>query len=95
MTNHIEQRNLNHDASAGRGHRCNDPGAGDAPHLATVRARIGPAKLHAKVRISTRGLLAVTGLVAGTLLSAAVIVAVATRKLPEGAMPARMKRSRW
>jgi len=66
-----------------------------AGHQATLRARVGPAALHARVRISTRGLLAVTALVAGTLLSTAVIVAVATRKLPQGAMPARMKRSRW
>lgn len=78
-------------------YRHSDVGTGGASarHQATVRARVGPAALHAKVRISTRGLLAVTALVACTLLSTAAIVAVATRKLPEGAMPARMKRSRW
>lgn len=64
-------------------------------HTAALRARLGPASLRARVAISTRGLVAVTGLVVGTVLSAAVVVAVATRKLPEGAMPARMKRSRW
>lgn len=88
MAYDIEERDHRHR----HGHR--EPG-GPPVHQATVRARIGPAALHAKVRISTRGLLAVTGLIACTLLSSAAIVAVATRKLPEGAMPARMKRSRW
>lgn len=64
-------------------------------HSAAMRARLGPAALKARVRISTQGLLAVTGLVASTLLSAAAIVAVSTRKLPPGTMPAGMKRSRW
>jgi len=64
-------------------------------HRAVLRARLGPAGLDARVRISTRGLLAVAALVAGTLLSTAAIVAVATRKLPPSAMPAGMKRSRW
>lgn len=64
-------------------------------HTAAVRARLGPASLRARLVISTRGLVAVTGLVVGTVLSAAAVVAVATRKLPQGAMPARMKRSRW
>lgn len=76
-------------------HRGRTEAAPPAQHQATLRARVGPAALHAKVRISTRGLLAVTGLIACTLLSTAAIVAVATRKLPEGAMPAGMKRSRW
>jgi len=48
-----------------------------------------------RVQVSPRGLLALAGLLSCTLLSTAVIVAVATRKLPQGAMPARMKRSRW
>lgn len=64
-------------------------------HAAAVQARIGPAALKARVRISTGGLLAVAGLVTGTLLSVAAIVAVSTRKLPPGAMPSGMKRSRW
>lgn len=64
-------------------------------HTAAMRARLGPAALKARVRISTQGLLAVTALVASTLLSAAAIVAVSTRKLPPGTMPAGMKRSRW
>ncbi len=64
-------------------------------HTAALRARLGPASLKARVSISTQGLLAVTGLVASTLLSAAAIVAVSTRKLPPGTMPAGMKRSRW
>lgn len=68
----------------------------DVPmHRAVLRARAGSASLRARVAISTGGLLAVAGLVVGTVLSAAVVVAVATRKLPRGAMPARMKRSRW
>lgn len=64
-------------------------------HTASLRARLGSASLRLKLAVSTRGLLALTGLVAGTLLSSAVVVAVATRKLPQGTMPARMKRSRW
>lgn len=73
-----------------------DPMSGaTAPmHTAAMRARVGKASLRARVSISTGGLLAVAGLVAGTVLSAAALVAVATRKLPEGAMPARMTRSR-
>lgn len=89
-------RRGDHHAMAGGRDRSDAVGAdAEVPHQATLRARIGRASLHAKVRISTRGLLAVTGLVAGTLLSTAAIVMVATRKLPAGAMPARMKRSRW
>src|SRR5690606_22843690 len=64
-------------------------------HTAALRARLGPASLRARVAISTAGLVAVTGLVVGTVLSAAAVVAGATRKLPDGAMPARVKRSRW
>lgn len=71
------------------------PVSGAPLHRAEVRARIGPAALRARVRITTRGLLAVTALVTSTLLSAAAIVAVSTRKLPDGTMPAGMKRSRW
>mgnify|MGYP000910487474 CR=1 FL=1 len=69
-------------------------GATPPMHTAAMRARVGNASLRARVSISTGGLLAVAGLVAGTVLSAAALVAVATRKLPEGAMPARMTRSR-
>ncbi|QCO66970.1 hypothetical protein E5843_02805 [Luteimonas yindakuii] len=76
--------------------RTTPPGSGIArTHSAAVRARLGPASLKARVRISTVGLLAVTGLVTSTLLSVAALVAVSTRKLPPGAMPASMKRSRW
>jgi predicted hotdog family 3-hydroxylacyl-ACP dehydratase len=64
-------------------------------HAAALRARLGRASLRMNVAVSTRGLLAVAALVGGTLLSTAVLVAVATRKLPPGAMPAGMKRSRW
>lgn len=64
-------------------------------HTAALRVRVGRASLRARASVSTRGLLAITGLVVGTLLSSAAIVAVATRKLPQGAMPAGMKRSRW
>jgi hypothetical protein len=56
---------------------------------------MGSMRARAEAVISTRGLLAVGALVAATLLSVAVVVAVSTRKLPQGAMPARMKRSRW
>ncbi|PJJ98709.1 hypothetical protein CO641_08975 [Lysobacteraceae bacterium NML91-0213] len=70
--------------------------ASDAPvHMAAVRARVGPAALRARVRITTCGLMAGTALVTSTLLSAAAIVAVSTRKLPPGTLPAGMRRSRW
>src|SRR5690606_866432 len=64
-------------------------------HTAVLRIRIGRTSWRAKADVSTRGRLAVTGLVVRRLLSRAAIVAVATRKLPQGAMPAGMKRSRW
>lgn len=51
-------------------------------HTARLRIRVGDASAEAAVSISTRGLLAVGGLVSGVLLSTAVIVAVATRKVP-------------
>lgn len=72
-----------------------DPPQGPPIHAASLRLRLGRARLHAEASISTRGLLALAGLLAATLLSTATIVAVATRKLPPGAMPAGMKRSRW
>lgn len=64
-------------------------------NTASLQARAGSASVRMRVQVTPRGLMALTGLVTCTLLSAAAIVAVATRKLPEGAMPARMKRSRW
>ncbi len=64
-------------------------------HSARLQLRMGAMRARAEAEISTRGLLAVGALVAATLLSVAVVVAVSTRKLPQGAMPARMKRSRW
>lgn len=64
------------------------------PNSAALRLRLGRARLHAEASFSTGGLLALGGLLAATLLSTAVIVAVATRKLPAGAMPAGMKRRR-
>ncbi|RRN55306.1 hypothetical protein EIM48_11140 [Pseudoxanthomonas sp. SGNA-20] len=67
---------------------------GSDVHTTALRIRAGKVSLRASACISTRGLLAVTGLVVGTLLSSAAIVAVATRKLPQGTMPARSRRSR-
>ena len=67
----------------------------DSRNIASLRAQVGSASIRMRVEVTPRGLLALTGLLAGTLLSTAAIVAVATRKLPQGAMPARMKRSRW
>lgn len=52
------------------------------PHTANLRIRVGNASVDGAVSISTRGLLAVGGLVSGILLSTAVIVLVATRKVP-------------
>lgn len=52
-------------------------------HTANLRIRIGDASIDGAVSISTRGLLAVGGLVSGILLSTAVIVLVATRKVPK------------
>lgn len=67
----------------------------DSRNTASLRAQVGSASIRMRVEVTPRGLLALTGLLAGTLLSTAAIVAVATRKLPQGAMPARMKRSSW
>lgn len=67
----------------------------DSRNIASLRAQVGSASIRMRVEVTPRGLLALTGLLAGTLLSTAAIVAVATRKLPQGAMPARMKRSSW
>lgn len=67
----------------------------DSPNIASLRAEVGSASVRMRVRVTPRGLVALTGLVTCTLLSTAAIVAVATRKLPQGAMPAGMKRSRW
>lgn len=64
-------------------------------NTAALRLRAGRARLQAEAGFSTGGLLALGALLAATLLSTAAIVAVATRKLPPGAMPAGMKRSRW
>ena len=60
----------------------------------TAALRLGRSRLRADAAFSTPGLLALGGLLAATLLPTAVIVAVATRKLPAGAMPAGMKRRR-
>ena len=67
----------------------------DPPNIASLRAQAGSASVRMRVQVTPRGLMALTGLLTCTLLSTAAIVAVATRKLPQGAMPARMKRSRW
>lgn len=52
-------------------------------NTARMRIRIGDASIDGAVSISTRGLLAVGGLVSGILLSTAVIVLVATRRVPK------------
>jgi hypothetical protein len=49
-------------------------------NTASVELEAGPVSLGAKVSISTKGLLAIGGMVTGILLSSAVIVLVATRK---------------
>lgn len=54
-------------------------------HTASFRAAIGTASIEGDVAVSARGLLAIAGLVSGILLSSAVIVAVATRTVPQGA----------
>ena len=54
-------------------------------HTASFRAAIGTASIEGDVAVSTRGLLAIAGLVSGILLSSAVIVAVATRTVPRDA----------
>jgi len=62
--------------------RRTDPSDTSPAHTASLRIRIGNASVDGAVSISTRGLLAVGGLVSGILLSTAVIVLVATRKVP-------------
>ncbi|MFC4727253.1 hypothetical protein [Coralloluteibacterium thermophilus] len=66
---------------------------GDGQHRASVRLRIGPVRLRSEAAISTRGLLATGALVSGILLSTAVLVMVATRKLPDGALPHGLRRT--
>jgi hypothetical protein len=64
-------------------------GANDAPgaHTASLRIRAGSASIDGDLAISTRGLLAVGGMVSGILLSVAVLVLASTRKLPDGTLP--------
>lgn len=57
------------------------------PHEASLRLRLGPVKLRSRVSITSGGLMAVAGLVSGILLSTAVVVLVATRKLPDDTLP--------
>lgn len=71
-----------------------DAAQASLPNTAALRLRLGRARLRADAAFSSTGLLALAGLLAATLLSTAAIVAVATRKLPAGAMPAGMKRRR-
>jgi hypothetical protein len=52
-------------------------------HRASLKMRAGPFSSEVEVEISTRGLLAVTALVTGILLSVVPIVWVSTRKLPD------------
>ncbi|NYZ62929.1 hypothetical protein [Luteimonas deserti] len=68
--------------------------ATSSSHTASLRLSAGSASLQAEVAISTRGLMALGAMIAGTLLSAAVIVVASTRKLPQGAMPRSMVRRR-
>ncbi len=63
-------------------------------HMARVDASSGKASLRVRIAIGTRGLLALAGMISSTLLATAVIVGVATRKLPEGATPRGMERYR-
>lgn len=63
-----------------------------ATHHGSLRTRLGSASLEAELTISTRGLLAVGGMVSSMLLSVAVVVWVSTRKLPEGTRPAGFRR---
>ena len=61
-------------------------------HSASVRIRAGSASLEADASISSRGLLAVGGMVSAILLSVAVLVLASTRKLPEGTLPRGLRR---
>ncbi len=64
-------------------------------HMARVDASSGKAtSLRVRIAIGTRGLLALAGMISSTLLATAVIVGVATRKLPECATPRGMERYR-
>lgn len=60
---------------------------GSGPHTGSLRVRLGPASIDSDITISTRGLLAVGGLVSSILLSVAVVVLASTRKLPDGTLP--------
>ncbi|HST43750.1 MAG TPA: hypothetical protein VLK29_00860 [Luteimonas sp.] len=63
-----------------------------ARHTASIRLRAGSASVEADAAISTRGLLAVGGMVSSILLSVAVLVLVSTRKLPDGTLPRGLRR---
>jgi hypothetical protein len=56
---------------------------------------VGPVGFEADVRISSKGLIAIGGMVSLILLSVAPIIWVSTRKLPEGTIPDGMHRSRF
>jgi hypothetical protein len=51
---------------------------GKPAHEAIIRLRLGPAAASARVRTSTSGLIAISGLVSSILLSTAALVWVAT-----------------
>jgi hypothetical protein len=56
---------------------------GAKPNEASIRMTAGRIQIEGQVSVSTRGLLAIGGLVSSILLSTAVIVLAATRKLPD------------
>jgi len=59
---------------------------------AWLRMGMGRVYIESQVSVSTRGLLAIGGLVSSILLSAAIIVMASTRKLPDGTLPKDLHR---
>ncbi len=63
-------------------------------NVASLRMQIGQASFETHTEMTPQGLLAIGGMVSLILLSVVPIIWVSTRKLPHGAMPRGMRRSR-
>jgi hypothetical protein len=70
-----------------------NPSSGHQTDEAFFRVTTGRVTVESHVSISTRGLLAIGGMVSGIVLSAAVIVLASTRKLAPGTLPRDRRRS--
>ncbi|MFC7705077.1 hypothetical protein ACFQXB_12800 [Plastorhodobacter daqingensis] len=65
---------------------------GSERNTARLRMAFGRVSIESDVAISAGGLLAIGGMVSGILLSVTALVWVATRKLPDGSLPAGIRK---